>query len=380
MNLLTSKYKQTGVDVKKSGIEVFRKQIKSLYKSFCPVFRNPIDSSTGLVFHTDGAGSKPVQAYLHWIETKDEKWFEGIAQDVVAMNIDDIICVGAIPISLVDYVTLNSRVVPKREILRSLARGFEKTFSVLRRLGIPIIFAGGETAELPDQLATLDVSGAAVGVVELSKVISGENIQAGDVIIGLRSGGKAKYESKENSGIMCNGITLARHCLMKPEYSKKHPEIGSGYFGRFSFDDYLEELNMSVGEAILSPTRIFAPIVLEILRKCEGISGLVHNTGGGLTKCLRLGRNILYVKENLPEPDPIFRLIQKEGRISWSEMFEVFNMGIGFEIIVKREETDSVISVAEKFGVQALVIGHCERSKKGNRAIIKNMFGKFEYG
>ncbi|MEM2508420.1 MAG: AIR synthase-related protein, partial [Candidatus Hadarchaeales archaeon] len=155
---------------------------------------------------------------------------------------------------------------------------------------------------------------------------------------------------------------------------------GSGYFGRFSFDDYLEELNMTVGEAILSPTRIFTPIVFKILEQCGGISGLVHNTGGGLTKCLRLGKNILYVKENLPEPDPIFKLIQKEGRVSWNEMFEVFNMGIGFEVIVKKEEVDNVISIAEKFGVQAMVIGYCDRSKGGNRVIIKSMFGKFEYG
>ncbi|MEM2796021.1 MAG: AIR synthase related protein [Candidatus Hadarchaeales archaeon] len=381
MNLLTSKYRQVGVDVKKSGIEVFKKHIKSIHeKSFCPVFKNPFDSSTGLVFHTDGAGSKPVQAYLHWTETRDKRWFEGLAQDVVAMNIDDIVCVGAIPISLVDYIALNPRIVPKKEILESLARGFEKTLSLLKKFGISIIFAGGETAELPDQLMTLDVSGAVVGIIELSKIISGENIKAGDIIVGIRSGGRAKYENRENSGIMCNGITLARHCLMKPEYSKKRPEIGSGYFGRFSFDDYLEELNMTVGEAILSPTRIFTPIVFKILKQCGGISGLVHNTGGGLTKCLRLGKNILYVKENLPEPDPIFKLIQKEGRVSWNEMFEVFNMGIGFEVIVKKEEVDNVISIAEKFGVQAMVIGYCDRSKGGNRVIIKSMFGKFEYG
>lgn len=378
---MASRYREVGVDVRKAGVEVFRRHIRSIFKrSFCPIFRSPSDPSAGLVFHTDGAGSKPVQSYLHWAETGETEWFEGLAQDVVAMNLDDIICVGATPISLADYVALNPTVVPKKEVLGALARGFARTLQMLRKFRISMVFAGGETAELPDQLMTLDVAGAIIGSVKIAEAISGSKVGEGDVIIGLRSGGRAKYEKRENSGIMCNGITLARRCLISGKYSEKHPEIGRGYFGRFSIDDYLDELGMTVGEAILSPTRIFAPVVLEILRKCGGVSGLVHNTGGGMTKCLRIGKNVLYVKDSIPDPDPIFLLIQREGKVDWREMFEVFNMGIGFEIIARQGVADEVISVAERFGVQASVVGRCLKSRSGNKVIIKSRVGKFEYG
>lgn len=378
---MISRYGELGVDAKKRGTEVFRKHIETIFpRSFCPVFRDPFRRSAGIVFHTDGAGSKPVQSYLHWAETGELEWFEGLAQDVISMNIDDVVCVGARPISLVDYVAINPKNLPKEDVLMALSRGFGRCLFLLEKLGVRIVFAGGETAELPDQISTLDVSGAVTGSVEIKRAVSGEGIAEGDVIIGLRSGGRAKFEKRENSGIMCNGITLARHCLMKPEYEKKYPQIGRGYFGRFSFDDYLDELGMTVGEAILSPTRIFAPVILEILEKCQGVTGLVHNTGGGMTKCLRLGRNITYVKDSVPDPDPIFRLIQREGRISWREMFEVFNMGIGFEVIVRPDGAEDVISVAARFGIEAAVIGRCVRSRRGNRVIIKSGFGKFEYG
>ncbi|HDI12927.1 MAG TPA: hypothetical protein ENF64_02295 [Hadesarchaea archaeon] len=183
---------------------------------------------------------------------------------------------------------------------------------------------------------------------------------------------------------MCNGITLARHCLMRNEYGRKYPELldpnGRGYYGRFAFDEYLDELDMTVGEAILSPTRIFAPVIVRILKKhWRDVTGLIHNTGGGQTKCLRLGKNIRYVKDDPIDPDPVFRLIQKEAKVGWREMFEDFNMGTGFEIIVKRGSVDDVISITERFGLGAKVIGRCERSDGRNRLTIKSKYGKFEY-
>jgi phosphoribosylformylglycinamidine cyclo-ligase len=220
--------------------------------------------------------------------------------------------------------------------------------------------------------------------VELSKVISGEGIGPGDIIIGLRSGGRARYERLENSGIMCNGVTLARHCLMKKEYESKYPELSGGdskgYYGSYAFDDHLDELGMTVGEAISSPTRVFAPLVVKILERCGGgVTGLVHNTGGGQTKCLRIGKSIHYLKVDPIEPDPIFRLIQREGKVSWREMFEDFNMGVGFEVIAEKDVVEEILSIAERFRVGAKVIGRCERSGAGNRLTIKSEFGKFEY-
>jgi phosphoribosylformylglycinamidine cyclo-ligase len=223
-----------------------------------------------------------------------------------------------------------------------------------------------------------------VGRVKLTEVITGEKIRAGDVIIGLRSGGKTSYEKQENSGLMCNGITLARHCLMKAMYAQKYPEItdpgSKGYYGRFATDEYLDELGMAVGEAIISPTRIFAPVVFKILdRHANDVTAMINNTGGGLTKCLRVGTNIQYIKDNLIEPDPIFSLIQKESGASWQEMMQDYNMGTGFEIITKKEAVDDILGIAESFKLGAQVIGRCEKGYDKNKLIIRSEFGNCEF-
>ncbi|MEM2584904.1 MAG: AIR synthase-related protein, partial [Thermoproteota archaeon] len=195
-------------------------------------------------------------------------------------------------------------------------------------------------------------------------------------------GGKAKYEERENSGIMCNGITLARHCLLSNEYLKKYPEISSeetkGYCGRFKIDSFIDELNMTIGEAILSPTRIYLPIVMGILGEVR-VKAIVHNTGGGLTKCLKVGRSIKYIKDNLPEPDPIFKIVQNESGEDWRNMYRTFNMGVGLEIIVGKGDEDKVIGISEKFGVNAQIIGRCEKSSEENSLVIISKYGKFEY-
>ncbi|MBS7620097.1 phosphoribosylformylglycinamidine cyclo-ligase, partial [Candidatus Bathyarchaeota archaeon] len=317
-----SRYSDLGVDVKKKGVESFRGIVENLFpNAFCIVQRDPDNPRIGLVAHTDGAGSKPIQSYLHWKETGDPTWFQGLAQDVIAMNLDDIICVAAKPVSFIDYITLNPYAVNRVSLLESLAQGFSQCFKMLKNHGISILFAGGETADHPDQLRTLDISGSVFGRVELDKVVTGEKIEPGDLIIGIESGGKASYEQYLNSGIMCNGLTLARNCLMDKSYASMYPEIahsGDRCLGRFKFDHYVDELDMSVGEALLSPTRVFAPIVKSILSQLgESIHGMVHNTGGGITKCLQLGRGIHYIKDTLPEPYPIFRLIQRESRTDW---------------------------------------------------------------
>ena len=382
---IVSKYAEIGVDVRKRGIETFKATVQSLFpQAFCVVVSDPQLRGYGILLHTDSAGSKPLQNYLQWKETGEFKWFKSVAQDVVAMNLDDIICVGAQPVGFVDYVAINTFRLPKKEFLAALNSGFKKCFDLLKRHGIKILFLGGETADLPDQLRTLDVSGTISARVKLPEIISGDKIKPGDVIIGLRSGGKTKHEKRGNSGIMCNGITLARHCLMEREYGRKYPELkdpdGKGYYGRFAFDEYLDELGMTVGEAIFSPTRIFAPVIARILERHGGqITGLVHNTGGGQTKCLKLGENVHYIKDDLVEPDSIFRLIQREAKVSWREMFEDFNMGVGFEVMVRKRGAEEILGVAEKFGLGAKVIGRCEKSDGKNKLTIRSEFGKFEY-
>lgn len=382
---MSSKYDEVGVDVKKKGIDVFKETTKNLFPgAFCTVAPDPDSEDQGLLLHTDGAGSKPIQNYLHWKESGELGWFEGIAQDVLAMNVDDVICVGARPISFVDYVAVNRAVLPKEDVLAALNSGFKKSLDALREHGVDLLFLGGETADLPDQLRTLDVSGTISGRVKISEAITGKGIEAGDAIIGLRSGGRTKYEHSDNSGLMCNGITLARHCLMKEEYGQKYPEIsspgGKGYYGRYAFDDRPEELGMTVGEAILSPTRLFAPVVTKILEKHrDAVTGLVHNTGGGQTKCLKLGDNIHYIKDDPLPPDPIFRLIQDGCKEDWRTMFEDFNMGTGFEVIAKADSAEDILGVSEKLGLEGKIIGKCEKGDGRNKVTLNSEFGKFAY-
>lgn len=379
---MSSRYEELGIDVSKTGVEFLKKITDDVFpEAFSPVVKDSLNPAWGIILHTDGAGTKPVVSYLYYKETGEKKFFETLADDVVAMNVDDAACVGGSPVAFSDYVAVNPFKVPKQELLKSLAKGFSRVFSMLRGNGVPILFSGGETADLPDIVRTFDVSGTVMARVEFSKVITGRNILPGDVIVGLRSGGRSVYEEKENSGIMCNGITLARHCLLAREYLDKYPEIGSeakGYYGRFKIDSIVDELNMSIGEALLSPTRIYLQTILEVIKSVE-VKAIIHNTGGGLTKCLKIGRNIRYVKDNLPEPDPIFRLIQAESRETLVNMYRSFNMGIGLEIIVEKECEDTVIDISEKFRVGAQVIGRCEKSAEGNSLIIISKDGKFEY-
>ena len=380
-----SKYRALGVDVKKEGIQFFRNVVDNLYPgAFCVITRDPSNPKMGLVSHTDSAGSKPIMSYLCYKESGDPTWFKGLAQDAIAMNIDDIICVGAEPISFIDYIAFNTLLIDRVEMLSSLSDGFQETFQWLSEYGVKILFGGGETADLPDQLKTLDVCGALFGKVELEKVVTGRKIAPGDIIVGLESGGKIKYEKSLNSGIMCNGHTLARNCLIKKEYIEKYPEIGhpdkSRFTGNYEYDNQPKNLGMTIGEALTSPTRIFAPIVLEVFKALgDSIHGMIHNTGGGQTKCLTLGNKIRYVKDTLPDPDPIFHLIQKEGNVEWREMYEDFNMGIGFEFIVKPEEVKEVINISKRFGIGVKVVGQCEKGEVGNNLTIKSEFGTFEF-
>lgn len=371
--------------MRKKGVEAFRGVVEGIFPSaFCVVQRDPDDPERGLVSHTDGAGSKPVQSYLHWRETGDASWFKGLAQDVVAMNLDDIICVGAKPIAFIDYITLNTLLIDRVKLLDAIADGFTECLKMLTGQGTHLPFAGGETADHPDQLRTLDVAGSIFGRLDLKDAVTSEMIAPGDIIIGVRSGGRTKYEEALNSGIMCNGLTLARSSLMEPRYLDKYPELAqpgrNRYTGRFRFDDRPNGLEMTVGEALLSPTRIFAPIVAAVLAEFGGaIHGMVHNTGGGVTKCLHLGRGVHYVKDSLPEPDPIFELIRREARVDWREMYEDFNMGVGFEFIVDPEIADEAVGISKGFGIWAQEIGRCERLVDQNVVTIKTKHGEFEY-
>ena len=380
-----SKYKALGVDVRKEGVQSFRDAIDNLYPgAFCVVTRDPTNPNTGLISHTDSAGSKPIVSYLCYKESGDPSWFKGLAQDAVAMNIDDIVCVAAKPLVFIDYIAFNTILIDRVSMLSAISNGFSKTLSMLSDQKLPVLFGGGETADLPDQIRTLDVSGAIFGIVHLNKVVTGYDVTPEDLIVGLRSGGHVRYEDSPNSGIMCNGLTLARNCLLRREYLEEYPELAQPgkerFTGRFNWDDSPDGLGMTVAEALISPTRIFAPIATRVVDKLgDAVHGMIHNTGGGLTKCLGLGREIGYVMDCLPEPDPIFKLIQAEAEVDWREMYEDFNMGIGFEFIVDPERALDVIEIANEYDIEAQIVGHCEKNSGKNKLKIESHFGKYTY-
>lgn len=392
---MSSKYAELGVEARKKSLESIKVFLDNMFQNaFCPMVPDPIMTGFAMFLHTDGAGSKPVQGYIHFMETGDIKWFAGLADDIIAMNLDDIFCVApeAEAMAFVNYIAINPLRIPKQALLECVVPAIKKRLEELKNFGIDIKFLGGETADLVDQLRTLDVSGVISGRAAIDHVVTGEKIKPGNVIIQLRSGGHAIYEEEENSGIMCNGITLSRHYFMGEWYGVKYPEIrdaaGKGYYGRFSYNEYLDQLGMTIGKAILSPTRIYAPIIRKVSAEHKQyITGLIHNTGGGQTKCLKVGKNIHYIKGGeidgkeyeLFNPDPIFYLIQAESGESWEKMHEDFNMGGGFEIVAEEMAADDIIDAIEKFGVGAKVIGKCEKSSGENKVTIDSKFGKFEY-
>jgi phosphoribosylformylglycinamidine cyclo-ligase len=323
---LARDYSEAGVDINIEGeaVSAIVSQIKKSLKRdsgstgenltgighFCSLVR--IDSERALAIATDGVGSK--------IKVAEELGrFETIGIDLIAMNVNDIICSGARPLTLVDYIAAE-KVNPKTisDIGKGLAVG-------AKQAGISI--SGGEIATLPEIINGLDLAGTGVGIVDIYQIISGEKIEPGDVVIGL-----------ESSGVHSNGLTLARKVLLT------HHSINEQIFpGR------------SVGEELLTPTKIYVSEVMELIEKAE-IHGLANITGGGLGNLQRITKFGFEITD-LPAPQEVFKTIQRLEGIADSEMYRTFNMGIGFCVVVKAGDAEAVIEICQGHGTKAQVIG-----------------------
>lgn len=378
-----------GVDAFKDAVKIIE---KLTLKSFPYAFTNVLRLGDRCVaLHVDGAGSKPIIAYLAYKEYGDVKFFEGLSQDVMAMNLDDIIAAGVRPILFADYIAINPFRLDRSLVIGALASGFSNTFDMLKSLSghssfFTPYFIGGETADMPDQVRTMDVSGVVYGESDCNRIIDGSKINDGDIILGLSSYGRAVYERVENSGIMCNGLTLARHILLSDYYGERYPETFDidnkfKYSGPYKLDSYVDNLGMTVMEALSSPTRIYTPIISEmLLLHNDHIHGMAHITGGGFTKILKVGFNANYVINFLPEPPPIFKLIHKHCGISLEEMYKVFNMGIGLVIIIDPMLLDDILRICDKYGIKSYILGRVERGFGGtNRLVVKSDLVKFEF-
>jgi len=387
----SSRYGQRGVSASKEDVHNAIKNIdKGLFpKAFCKIVPDYLtnDDDYCLIMHADGAGTKSSLAYMYWKETGDLSVWKGIAQDALIMNIDDLLCVGAIDnIMLSSTIGRNKNLIPG-EVISEIIKGTEELISELKQFGVTIHSTGGETADVGDLVRTIIVDSTVTARMKRKDVIDNANIEAGDVIVGLESYGKATYEKEYNGGMGSNGLTSARHDVFSKYLANKYPESYDAlvpenlvYSGKMKLTDKVENSPKNAGKLVLSPTRTYAPIIKKVLSKYnfKNIHGMVHCSGGAQTKILHFINNLHIVKDNLLPIPPLFKLIQEQSNTNWKEMYQVFNCGHRMEIYVSPEIAEDIISISKSFNVNAQIIGRVEESKS-KKLTIKSEYGVFEY-
>ncbi|MCB9189696.1 MAG: phosphoribosylformylglycinamidine cyclo-ligase [Flavobacteriales bacterium] len=390
MTPIEKRYQQRGVSAGKEDVHAAIKNVdKGLFpKAFCKIVPDYLtgDKDYCLVMHADGAGTKSSLAYMYWKETGDLSVWKGIAQDALIMNIDDLLCVGAVDnIMLSSTIGRNKNLIPG-EVISAIINGTEELITDLEKFGVVIRSTGGETADVGDLVRTIIVDSTVVARMKRSDVIDNANIKAGNVIVGLASYGQSTYESEYNGGMGSNGLTSARHDVFSKDLIQKYPESFDAavpeeliYSGSRKLVDAIDGSPIDAGKLVLSPTRTYAPIVKEILEKYRAnIDGMVHCSGGAQTKVLHFINDLHIIKDNLFELPPLFKLIQEESGTSWEEMYRVFNMGHRMELYVNPEVAEDIISVSKKYNVEAKIVGRVEASDS-KKLTISSEFGEFVY-
>lgn len=384
------RYDQRGVSASKEDVH---KAIKSVDKglfpqAFCKIIPDILEGSEKhcTIMHADGAGTKSALAYMYWKETGDMSVWKGIAQDAIVMNLDDLLCVGVTDKILLSSTIGRNKMLIPGEVITAIINGTNEFISEMRDLGIGIHATGGETADVGDLVRTIIVDSTVTARMHREDVITNRNIRAGDVIVGLSSSGQASYETEYNGGMGSNGLTSARHDVFKKKYAEKYPEAYDPqipeeliFSGTKLLTDPTEVPGVDAGKLVLSPTRTYAPIIVEVLREFrQHIHGMVHCSGGAQTKVLHFIDNLHVVKNNLFPVPPLFSMIQEESDTEWKEMYQVFNMGHRFEIYVPEKIAGDIISIAKSFNVDAQIVGHVEGSE--NPAVtIESEQGAFFY-
>jgi phosphoribosylformylglycinamidine cyclo-ligase len=387
---MSDRYNQRGVSASKEDVhQAISKLDKGLYpKAFCKIVEDHLggDPNYCTVMHADGAGTKSSLAYIYWKETGDLSVWKGIAQDAIIMNIDDLLCVGATDnILLSSTIGRNKNLIPG-EVISTIINGTEEVLEMLRKYGLNIYSTGGETADVGDLVRTIIVDSTVTARMKRKDVIDNATIQAGDVIVGLASFGKATYEDAYNGGMGSNGLTSARHDVFAKAYATKYPETFDPavstdlvYSGKYKVTDSISGVDVNVGKLVLSPTRTYAPIVIAMFNELrQHVHGLVHCSGGAQTKVLHFIEDLHIIKDNLFETPPLFNLIQECSGTDWKEMYKVFNMGHRMEVYLNEKHAQQVIDISTQFGVEAKIVGRVERSEK-KQVTIKGREGEFIY-
>lgn len=385
------RYDQRGVSASKDEVHAAIKNLdKGLYpNAFCKIIPDVagMDPDYCNLMHADTAGTKTSLAYLYWKETGDLSVWKGIAQDAIVMNLDDMGCVGCIDNILLSSTIGRNKNLITGEVISALINATTELVDQLNALGINVFLTGGETADVGDIVRTIDVGYTAFARMPRAAVIS-NNIQAGDVIVGLSSAGQTTYENEYNGGMGSNGLTSARHDVLDHGYAAKYPETFDPatpetlvYSGKRKLTETINinGQDIPIGKLILSPTRTFLPFIKPLLEQLRPhIHGMIHCTGGGQTKVLKFLDNKKVVKNDLLPTPPLFQLIQSESGATWKEMYQVFNMGQRLEVYLPAAYAQQVIELAQSFNIEAKVVGHVEENPF-NQVSIFSPYGHFEY-
>ncbi|MCS6904657.1 MAG: phosphoribosylformylglycinamidine cyclo-ligase [Bacteroidia bacterium] len=367
-------YLERGVSWDKSDLHtIIAKYEQGLRpKTFCKILPDLGDKSgkNAFIMHSDTAGTKPIIAYLYWKETGDISVWEGIVQDALVMNLDDIGCAGVCNHLAFTCTIARNRFRIPSEVLEVLIASSYKWIDKLASWNIEVAHAGGETADVADIVRTLDIGFTVAARAPLNQ-IKEIHLHPGQVIIGVASFGQTKFEQEYNSGIGCNGLTNARHDLLNKTYAQNYPESFEGqlpyelvYAGKNNLLDPLPETPLNIGKALLSPTRIYMPVLKLMWENYrDDIGGVIHCTGGGQTKCLRFAQGVHILKDNLFATPPIFRVIQQTVSISWKNMLQTYNMGHRLEIYTHMHAAVEIIALFQEFGYQAQIIGAVQPPK-----------------
>lgn len=345
------------------------------------------DPSYAHFLHADGAGTKSIVAYLLFRETGDPSWFRSLAIDSLVMNLDDVACAGGLgSLTLSNTIGRNRHLIPD-EVVAQIIQGYQETVERLRPHGINIILSGGETADVGDLVRTVIVDSTLSARVPRKYLVDTYRVAPGDVIVGFSSTGQSVLEDAPNSGIGSNGLTLARNALLSSYHSERYPEVSApeisrdaAYRGRFKVTDTIPSLGMTVGQALLSPTKTYSPLIARLLGEFRTeIHSLIHCTGGGQTKIKRFGKNVRFEKDNLFPVPPLFSLIQEVGQVPWHEMYAVFNMGHRLEACVHPSVAEGILSISNQFGIAAKVVGQITLKEGENEVVITSPHGRFVY-
>ncbi|TAH07869.1 MAG: phosphoribosylformylglycinamidine cyclo-ligase [Sphingobacteriia bacterium] len=390
-----SLYAQRGVSAQKEEVhQAIQKLDQGLYPhAFCKIYPDYLcnDGDWVNIMHADGAGTKSILAYLYWKETGDLSVWKGIAQDAVAMNLDDLLCVG-----VTDQLLFSSTIDRNKSritgaVLEAIINGTQSFFDTLKSYGVCIHYLGGETADVGDVVRTIAVNGTVTSRWPKSRLITNDKIAAGDVIVGFSSAGKANYETEYNSGLGSNGLTSARHDVLEKYYGLNFPESFEPllneevvYIGRNRMTDTIdiEGETISIGKLLLSPTRTYAPLMKQLLdTHFNEINGVIHCSGGGQTKCMKyLPQPFSIIKDNLFTPPPVFDLIKDNSGADWKEMYQVFNMGHRLEIFTNEATAAKMIGISESLGIAAKIVGRVEPAVADKSSLLlKGVFGEIGY-